>query len=240
MWSQELHVAGIDSVNTLGQFDLNAVSPEYFRTMGTRILEGRGIGPQDVAAAPRAMVVSQAMARKLWPGEDALGHCVRVGADTTPCTYVVGVAENIKNDQLGNDPGLFYYLSGAQFHPDQGGLFLRVRGDAGAMTETIRKALQQLMPGVSYVTVRPMKDIIAEQTQPWRLGATMFVIFGLLALALAAIGRWVEPLLFEESAHDPAVIVLVAAVLLAVAALASFLPARRAARVDPIRALKTE
>jgi putative ABC transport system permease protein len=296
MWSLGLYVAGIDSVNTLGQFDLNAVSPEYFQTMGTRILEGRGIEPQDVAAAPGAMVVSQAMAAKLWPGEDALGRCVRVGADTVPCSYVVGVAENIKNDQLGEDPGLFYYLASAQFHPDQGGLFLRVQGDPEAMQETIRKTLQPIMPGAAYVTVTPIEQIIGEQTQPWRLGATMFVIFGLLALALAAIGlysviafnvgqrlhelgvrialgatmreivshvvtgglklaaggivlgvaialglgRWVEPLLFQESARDPAVIAFVAAVLLAVGALASFIPARRAARIDPIRALKTE
>jgi len=295
-WSQGLYVAGIDSVNQLGQFDLDAVSPEYFTTMGTRILAGRGIGAQDLAGAPGAMVVSQAMAGKLWPGEDPVGRCVRVGADTMPCTYVVGVAENIKNDRLGDDPGLFYYLSAAQFHSNQGGLFLRVHGDPEAMQETVRKTLQRIMPGASYVTVTPIENIIGEQTQPWRLGATMFVIFGLLALALAAIGlysviafnvgqrlheigvrialgatmreivgqvvtggmklaaggivlgvavalaigRWVEPLLFEESARDPAVIAFVAAVLLAVAALASFLPARRAARVDPVRALKAE
>ncbi len=295
-WSTGLHVAGIDSVNKLGQFNLNAVSPEYFQTMGTRILEGRGIERQDVAGAPRAMVVSQAMAKTLWPGKDALGQCVRVGADTTPCTYVVGVAENIKNNKLGDDPGLFYYLSAAQFHPDLGGLFLRTRGDPVTLKETIRKTLQRVMPGASYVTVTPMEDVIGEQTQPWRLGATMFVIFGLLALALAAIGlysviafnvgqrlhelgvrialgatmrdivghvvtggmklaaggivlgvvvalvagRWIKPLLFEESPRDPAVLAVVAGVLLGVAALASFLPARRAARVDPMRALRTE
>ncbi|HKI94487.1 MAG TPA: ABC transporter permease, partial [Gemmatimonadales bacterium] len=295
-WSVGLHVAGIDSINKLGQFNLNAVSPEYFQTMGTRILEGRGIERQDVAGAPRAMVVSQAMAKKLWPGKDALGQCVRVGADTVPCTYVVGVAENIKDNKLGDDPGLFYYLSAAQFHPDEGGLFVRTRGDPAAMKETIRKTLQRVMPGASYVTVTPMEDVIGQQTQPWRLGATMFVIFGLLALALAAIGlysviafnvgqrlhelgvrialgatmrdivghvvtgglklaaggivlgvvialmvgRWIEPLLFEESPRDPTVLVVVAGVLLGVAALASFIPARRAARVDPMRALRTE
>lgn len=295
-WNVDLHVAGIDSVSRLGSFDLNAVSPDYFATMGTRLLEGRGIGSQDVAGAPRAMVVSQAMAKKLWPGRDALGQCVRVGADTMPCTYVVGVAENIKSDNLNDDPGLFYYLPAAQFHPNQGGLFLRARGDAATVKEAVRKALQARMPGAAYVTVTPLSDIIGQRTQSWRLGATMFVIFGLLALLLAAIGlysviafnvgqrlhelgvrvalgatmrdivghvmtgglklatagivlgagialalgRWVEPLLFDESPHDPAVFVLVAGVLLAVAALACFLPARRAARVDPVRALRTE
>ncbi len=296
MWSLGLSVSGIDSVDKLGQFDLNAVSPEYFATMGTRIVAGRGIGVEDAAGAPLAMVVSQAMAEKLWPHQGALGQCVRINSDTMPCHYVVGVAENIKNDQLGDDPGLFYYLSAAQFHPDQGGLFLRVSGDPAAMTETVRRALQRVMPGASYITVTPVRDIIGQQTEPWRLGASMFVIFGLLALVLAAIGlysviafnvgqrmheigvrvalgastrdilrhvmtsglklavagialgaviafavgRWIEPLLFEEGPRDPAVFVSVAAVLLVVAALASFIPAQRAARVDPMRALRTD
>jgi ABC-type antimicrobial peptide transport system permease subunit len=291
-----LSVAGIDSVSKLGQFSLNAVSPEYFSTMGTRILAGRGIEAQDGPGAPGAMVVSKAMAAVLWPRDNPIGQCVRINADTMPCTYVVGVAENIKNDQLGNDPGYFYYLSAEQFHPDQGGLYLQVRGDLAAMSETVRKALQQQMPGVSYVTVTPLRDIIGQQTQPWRLGASLFVVFGFLAMVLAAIGlysviafnvgrrlheigvrvalgatgreviahvmggglkmalsgiglgaaialalgRWIEPMLFEESARDPVVFGLVAATLVAVAALACFIPARRAARVDPVRALRMD
>ena len=122
-WNEDLFVAGIDSVSKLGRFELDAVSPEYFATMGTRILEGRGIEVSDVAGAPGAMVVSQAMARKLWPHDDALGKCVRLESDTLPCRYVVGVAENIKSDQLGDDPGLYLYVPSAQFYPHQGGLF---------------------------------------------------------------------------------------------------------------------
>jgi putative ABC transport system permease protein len=295
-WQLGLYVAGIDSVSKLGDFALNAVSPEYFATMGTRIVTGRGIESSDAVGAPGAMVVSQAMAKKLWPRGDALGKCVRMESDTLPCHYVVGIAENIKSDQLGNDPGLYYYVSSAQFHPDQGGLFLRVQGDPVAMKETVRKALQPLMPGASYITVTPIRDIIGEQTQPWRLGASMFVIFGFLALLLAAIGiysviafnvsqrlheigvrvalgattsnivnhvvtgglklagagvllgiavaiglsHWIEPLLFEQSARDPVIFVVVAGTLLAVAVLASFIPARRAGGVDPVRALRME
>ncbi len=130
-WSFELFVQGIDSVNKLGQFSLDAVSPEYFATMGTRIMKGRGITATDGANAPAAMVVSQAMAQKLWPHDEALGKCVRIESDTLPCHYVVGIAENIKSDQLGDDPGLYYYLSAEQFHPDKGGLFLKVSGDPG-------------------------------------------------------------------------------------------------------------
>jgi len=295
-WDLDLHVAGIDSVHRLGDFELNAVTPEHFATLGTRILRGRGIEAQDGEHAPRVMVASQAMAKTLWPGRDPIGQCVRVGADTAPCSYVVGVAQNIKSEQLGDDPGLFYYLSTAQWHPEQGGLFVRTHGEAARSAETIRRSLQPVMPGAAYVTVTPLREILGEQTRSWQLGATMFLAFGALALALAAIGlysvmaynvaqrtqemgvratlgaqqrdlvglvlneglrvgvvgivigvvialaggQWVGPLLFQESPHDPLVFGFVAVVLLGTTVLASFVPSRRAARVDPMVALRSE
>lgn len=296
IWNMDLHVAGIDSVDRLGEFDLNAVTPDYFATMGTRVLRGRGITEADRAGAPRAMVVSEAMAKALWPGAEPIGQCVKVGGDTVPCTYVVGVAENIKEQSLSDDPGRFYYMSADQFHPDMGGLFVRTTGDAAGSKEAIRRRLQALMPGVSYLNVTPLADVLGHETSSWRMGATMFTVFGFLALLLAAIGlysviaynvaqrtrelgvrvalgagtrdvirlvmtegmrlalvgvglgavialviaRWVKPLLFEQSPRDPVVFAGVAGVLLAVAALASFLPARRAGRVDPMEALRAE
>jgi putative ABC transport system permease protein len=296
-WNTDLHVAGIDSVSRLGEFDLNAVSPDYFATMGTRLLRGRGIEAGDVGGAPRVMVVGTSMAKTLWPGQEALGQCVRVGSDTVPCTTVVGIAEDIKTQELkGEGNYFFYYLPSAQYGADQGGLFVRSAGPATAIQETVRRRLQPLMPGASYVTVTPLADILGGQTRSWRLGATMFTVFGALALVLAAIGLysviaynaaqrtqemgvrialgagvgdvvrlvvsegmrlalvgvalgaaiavvvsgWVKPLLFDVSPRDPAVFMAVAAVLLAVAALASFVPARRAARTDPMQALRTE
>jgi putative ABC transport system permease protein len=294
-WNEDLHVAGIDSVDRLGEFDLNPVTTDYFVTMGTRLLRGRGITDQDVVGAPRVMVVSTSMAGALWPGRDPMGLCVRIGGDTVPCTTVVGVAEDIKSRSLGDDAAFFYYLAADQFHPDMGGLFVRVHAAARAR-ETVRRALQPLMPGPSYVTVTPVSDAVSGETQSWRLGATLFTVFGLLALVLAAIGlysviaynvarrthemgvrvalgagmrdlvrlvltegvvlaglgvalgtvialivgRWVAPLLFEESPRDPAVFVFVAATLLAVALVASLAPARRAGRVDPMQALRSE
>jgi len=190
-WSIGLYVQGIDTVGKLGQFNLNAVSPDFFATFGTRILRGRGIGPQDVDHAPRTMVVSEGMGQTLWPGKDPIGQCIRVTADTMPCTYVVGVAENIKQRSLGVDSALYnYYLPAAQFHPDQTGLFVRVNGSAAQAADGIRRRLQREMPGASYVTTTPMEKVIGGETRSWHLGATMFVAFGVLALALAAIGLY--------------------------------------------------
>jgi len=295
-WSVSLYVAGIDSVRRLGRFDFNAVGPDYFATMGTRVLRGRGISDRDIVGAPRAMVVSDAMAKALWPGREAIGQCVKVRFDTAPCTYVVGVAENIKAEQLGDDRTFYYYLSSAQWDPENGGLFVRVAGPAAGFTETVRRRLQEVMPGAAYVTVVPFAEVLGRETRSWHLGATMFLAFGILAIALAAIGlysvlaynvaqrthelgvraalgakqrdlvqlvvreglavsaagiiigmvialaggQWLGPLLFQESPHDPLVFGFVVAVLLGVTALASFVPARRAARIDPMLALRYE
>ncbi|MGH7522761.1 MAG: FtsX-like permease family protein, partial [Gemmatimonadales bacterium] len=297
MTSSGLRVRGVDGVDSVpGSFDLNAVSPDYFATMGTRIIAGRGIGIQDAAGAPPVMVVSESMAKALWPHASAIGQCVLNRRDPPVCTTVVGVSEDIKDNSLGDHDGYYMFRSAEQVQPDQGGLFVLVQGDPDAMLEPVRKALQGVMPGASYVTVTPVRDIIDDQTQSWQLGASMFVIFGVLALLLAAIGlysviafnvgqrmheigvrvalgagrrdivghvvtgglklaaggvilgvavafggsHWIEPLLFQESSHDPVIFAIVAVVLLAVAALASFIPARRAARVDPIQALRAE
>ena len=189
-WSSSLFVEGIDTVSRLGQFDLNAVSPEYFATVGTRILRGRGIEAGDTPNAPRAAVVSEAMGKVLWPGRNPIGQCMKVQADTMPCTFVVGIAENIREQGLAADSGYFYYVPAAQFNPTSGGLFVRTRGEATKFMEAVRRRLQQEMPGSSYVTITPFTEVLGGQTRSWQLGATMFGAFGVLAIVLAAIGLY--------------------------------------------------
>jgi putative ABC transport system permease protein len=134
--------------------------------------------------------VSAAMARTLWPNGDALGHCVRVGADSMPCTRVVGVVEDAVHDPLKDQP-LRYYLPIEQF-PLEGGslLVLRVARDPTALGEDVRRALQTVMPGQQYVTTEPMARLLGDQRRSWQVGATMFVAFGVLALVVAAIGLY--------------------------------------------------
>jgi predicted permease len=189
--NQDLYVAGIDSVDKLGEFYYHAVSPDYFATMGTKLRRGRLITEQDTRAAPPVMVVSESMAKKLWPGRDAIGQCVRVNADTVPCTEVVGVVQDIMRGSLTNDDGLQYYLSiDQQSRTIGGGLFIRVRGDAESYVESTRRELQLVMPGAAYITVTPFSTILGGQTRSWTLGATMFTVFGVLALLVAAVGLY--------------------------------------------------
>jgi len=293
----KLFVAGVDSVGRLGVFTYQATTPDYFRTMGTRILRGRGLLPEDRAGAPNVAVVSQSMARVLWPGQDAIGKCFRMRADTAPCMTVVGVAEDMVQRDLSDAPRFHYYLSIDQYTRTWGnGLVIRTRGDPALFAENIRKALQRVIAGSSYVTVRPLDEIVRNAQRSWRLGATMFVAFAALALVVAGVGlygvigysvanrmhelgvrvalgarrgdviglvvaqsvrlavagvtlgllvavfasRWIQPLLFHHAANDPGVYAAVGATMLVVALGASAVPAYRAARADPMTALRAD
>ena len=291
-----LFVTGIDSMARLGRFTYQTASDDYFSTVGTRILRGRGITAEDRGGAPLVTVVSEAMAGVVWPGRDALGQCVRVGADTAPCSRVVGVAETAVHDPVKDQP-LRYYLPLEQW-PNEGGSYLvvRMRGLVEPAAETVRRALQAVLPGQQYVTVEPMSKLLDAQRRSWHVGAAMFVAFGMLALIVASVGlygvlsydvgqrmhelgvrialgaqrtdvmrlvvghgvrvalagvaaggaialasaRWIQPLLFQQSAQDPAVLITVGVVLVAVALVASAIPALRAVRADPNTVLRAE
>lgn len=186
-----LFVAGIDTVARLGRFTYQASSPEYFATMGTRIVRGRAFTHDDRAGTPRVMVVSESMGRVLWPHADPLGQCVRVSADTMPCTTVIGIAEDMVQNDLQASARFHYYMPIEQFDPAGGsGLFLKMRGDPVRQQETVRKALQAVMPGQTLVTVMPLINVVDGARRSWQLGATMFAAFGVLALIVAAIGLY--------------------------------------------------
>jgi predicted permease len=190
---RDLRVPGVDSVRKLGRFTLQIASPEYFATTGTRVLRGRGITSDDRAGAPYVAIVSEAMAKALWPGRDAIGQCFQVSegapASASPCRTVIGVAENIKTRSLIGDSEFHYYLPAAQFSTPPS-LLVRVNGEGTDYAETIRRRLQSLMPGSAYVVTIPMTRILEPRLRSWQYGATMFVAFGTLALVLAAIGLY--------------------------------------------------
>ncbi|HEV2181259.1 MAG TPA: ADOP family duplicated permease, partial [Gemmatimonadaceae bacterium] len=188
--STALFVAGIDSVDRLGEFDLNGVSPDYFATMGTRILRGRGFLPSDGPRSAPVMIVGASMAQALWPRANPIDECVRLAVADAPCTTVVGVAEDVHTHTLGDERGnYFYYLPAAQMKPDYTGLFVRARNPA-RLAPALRSRLQADMPGASYVTVRPLSEVIGDQERSWAVGAAAFSAFGALALGMAALGLY--------------------------------------------------
>jgi hypothetical protein len=150
-----------DSVPHAGDFTLFAGNEGYFHTTGTRVVRGRGFTAEDRDGAPPVMVVSASAARALWPGREAIGECLKVDEASSPCRRVVGVAEDVHRESLDDDPGLQYYVPVAQFRAQRANLWVRTAGDASAMAETIRRALQREMPGSAYVTTKPMPPAAA-------------------------------------------------------------------------------
>jgi ABC-type antimicrobial peptide transport system permease subunit len=215
-----------------------------------------------------------------------------------PCSTVVGVAEDIVQRDIVSARRYHYYMPLDQFRRTFGNwMILRLHGDPAREGERIRTALLRVMPpGGSYVTVQPLRDVVQNAQRSWRLGATMFMAFGILALAVATVGlygvisynvaqrshelgvrvalgarrpdivrlvlgqsarfafagivigvsvalalhRWVQPLLFQQSATDPVVYAGVAISMLLVALAAGAMPGFRAARADPNAALRAE
>jgi len=293
-----LSVPGIDSVERLGRFNYQSTTPGYFQTVDTRILRGRALSSEDRGAAPRVAVVSESMARALWPGRDPIDQCIHVGRGPTPCTTVVGVAEDAVQTNITDTERFMYYLSDEQPPQTPGNrLFLRMASsDVSREAEGVRRALQQIMPGSAYVTVSNLEDLVDNQRRSWRLGAMMFVAFGALALLVAAVGlygviaynvvqrmhelgvrialgaqardivrlvmgqgiafaaagvaigtgvalfaaRWIQPLLYQQSARDPVVIAAVGATIGVVTLLATAVPTLRATRADPNTALRSD
>jgi predicted permease len=184
---EQIFVPGKDSVNQLGPFYLNRVSGDYFETSGTPILRGRGIVEAD-RRGPPVVVLSESMARRIWPNEEAIGHCLKVDADTMPCEQIVGIAKDVRWGSLGDKDRMQHY------HPlpndGRGALYVRTSGDPARLVEPVRRELQQLLPGNAYVTTRPLASTMEYVLRPWRLGATMFTLFGGLALVVAAIGLY--------------------------------------------------
>jgi putative ABC transport system permease protein len=299
--STSLYVPGVDSmaVRRMGEFSLNGVGSDYFETMGTRIVRGRSLNSGDRDGTARVMVVSDSMARALWPGQDALGKCVQVGEIGSPCTVVVGIAENIHQYEIRPEPALQYWFPESQKAGGNQGAFAsvaRVAGDATSMIPAIRSALQPIVPGNVYLAVNAVSASVERVVRPWRLGAMVLTAFGVLGLAIAAMGlysvlaysvtqrsreigvrlalgararsvqgmvvasgmrfavagvvlgvmavvaisRWLESVLFGVTTLEPRVVLPVAGVLLATAVAASIIPAWRASRVDPVVTLRSE
>jgi predicted permease len=193
-WATSVSIPGRDSLPAPrdgGNYFIAATS-ELFVVMGIRLLRGRGITDQDNASSPPVVVINETMARLWWPGEDAIGKCMRIDADTMPCAEVVGIAANMRRQEIIEDDMLQFFLPIGQ-SPEWlrvRMLVIRPRDNAAAVASRIRRQLQTAAPGLPYLSVRPLQQLVSPQAHSWRLGATVFSAFGVLALLVAAVGLY--------------------------------------------------
>ena len=267
--------------------------PEYFRTFGIPVVEGRGFLPTDRLDAPRVAVVSTAVAQRFWPGKDPIGKRIRVGA-SDPWRTVVGVAGDTHFRTLrAATPTI--YMPWQQYYW-QGFVAIRTTVPLSAILPTVRQTLQQIDPAVNAVagtkhgrgTRRATGATKAQHRADVRLRRGGIAVDGRRPVRShgshraradarhrrqngarrhagptagrrapsragcrcrwrasgsrggAAPGRLLQSLLFDVSPNDPVALAGACGVLLAVALLAAYLPARRASRIDPARALQAD
>jgi predicted permease len=216
VYAVELRVPELDSIPMLpgGGPYLFSVSPDYFETAGLSIIQGRALNEGDAPGTEKVAVVSETMARVFWPDQRALGRCllVAVGARPDECATVVGVVEDATRGGYSDPSHAAYYLTMAQIGEGlaqgrvatggdaNGGttgyfsapraLYVRASADADDLEAAIARALRPMPPGVRWIDVWPMYEPLDQRARSWILGATMFTIFGLLALAVAAVGLY--------------------------------------------------
>lgn len=194
-WSafgEDIKVPGLDRIPQLkggGPF-LSAVTADYFKTIGTRILRGRAFTTMDRKDSAPVAIVSELMARTIWPGQDAIGKCFYVNGSTA-CAEVIGIAAETRRFKLRENEAMAFYIPFGQ----EGGiggtsLLVRPRGNATDAIASIRRELLAVDPSITFVSTRVLQDLIEPQIRPWSLGASMFSLMGLLALVVAAVGLY--------------------------------------------------
>ncbi|HEY2162766.1 MAG TPA: ABC transporter permease, partial [Gemmatimonadaceae bacterium] len=167
-----------------------AVSPGFFEATGTRVVRGRDFAPRR-AGEPPPLIVNEAMARALWPGQDPVGRCVHFSEPTAPCSTIVGVAQTAMLLHATEDPEPRFYvqLDNVAFRSyNDRSIILRVgRREASAAMTAVRAILRTEFPGVR-TDATTMAASMEPEYRAWKLGATLFTLFVLLAMIVAAIG----------------------------------------------------
>jgi predicted permease len=162
-------------------FDFNAISPNYFRTLGTPLVSGREFTAQDTADTPKVVIVNEVAARRYWPGQEAVGKRTSRGE-------VVGVVRNSREKGVTEDPRPLIYLPLLQSYAGELTLQVRTAADPQTLLGAVRREVQSLdttLPLYSLRTLAEQKDgsLYAE-----RLAALLLTLFAVLALLVAAIG----------------------------------------------------
>src|SRR5215813_8176757 len=287
-----------DSANTqTEQIRNNSVGPNFFSAMGLPLLAGRAFGEQDTETSPKVAIISDAMARRLFPNEAPLGKRFGLGGpEKSDDIEVIGVVRDAKYGNLTEEPQPMAYYPYSQSIGFLSNFEVNFSGQPGAIISETRRAIKEVNQDIPIGEAVLMSEHVARSLVHQRLIANLSSFFGVLALLLACIGlfgimsysvacrtneigirmalgaeradvlrlvireglkpvllgiciglpvaivggRFISSLLFGLKPTDPFTIGLATFLLLAVAAFSGYLPARRAARVDPMTALRCE
>ena len=274
------------------------VSPGYYDALDVKVLQGRDFGSEDREGSLPVAIVNEAFAKKLFPGESPVGRRVRFGGAESKDEWrtIVGLVPDMYVDGVDDDDPEAVYIPHAQGEARFMSIVARTRGEAMSITPAVRDAVAAADADIPIYFVETLESSMAKQTWFYRVFGTIFMIFGGVALFLAAIGLYavmsssvsnrirefgvrmalgaqgpdvirmvfrqgflqiaiglvigiglaalvagpLSILLYGVTARDPMIFGSVVALLAATGLLACFIPARRATKVDPMVALRSE
>jgi predicted permease len=285
----------IDRAGVNSSLNLESIHPNYFATLGVSLIRGREFGPADREGAPNVVIVSEDVAARAWPGEEAIGKRLKLGGATSrePWRTVVGVAHTTRYREL-RKPRATLYLPAAQFMFAAEAILLRTTYPTRAVAGAARDRIRAVDPAVQVMRIAPFAELLDGPLARPRFNAFVLAVFGIAALILAAIGlyavmgayvrqrdteigirvalgataadvrrlvvgeglwlaglgaviglvgsvvttRLLRGLLFGVQPLDAVSMLAAVLLVLGASALASCLPASRAARVDPLALLR--
>ena len=167
------------------------VGPDYFRTMGIPLREGRPFGSRDTQDSQRVVIVNEELVRRYWPQQSPLGRRLKTGRDPKlPWLTVVGVAANVRTEgpDVGFEPELYVSYTQPPWLLDPRNLVVRTVGDPLGMAQAVRREVMAVDSAVPIADVRPLDQIAGEPAAPRAFLMTLLAVFAALALVLAGVG----------------------------------------------------
>jgi len=166
-----------------------SVSDDYFQTLGIPLRRGRTFGAADRTDAPPTVVISEAMARRYWPGGRALGARIRMGPDVNaPWSEVIGIVGDVHNDPAQPQPEPMAYESIRKYPWGGRTYVLRTQSDPLAIVKPVQRELSALDASLPLYSPTPLRALLAGNLAGRRLPVVLMTAFGALALLLASVG----------------------------------------------------
>ena len=169
-----------------------SVTPDYFRVMRIPLMRGRLFTPADRDGSPPVLVVGETLARTLFPGEDPIGHRVRIGSATEgPWQTIVGVVGDVHHKDLTAAPSLQMYMAQAQSPSSFLVLTARVAtGDPAALVPQVQDLLRRIDPSIPVFSVATLSELVASAMADRRFVMQLLGAFAIVSLVLAAVGLY--------------------------------------------------
>jgi putative ABC transport system permease protein len=290
------------SLADLPESDRLRVSPNYFETMGIRLMRGRLFSSADTPDSAPVVIINETLARRIWPNEDPLGKRIKFGypedldEESKPWREVVGVVNDVRMDGVDHSISLQTYLPFSQMPGESLGLIVRSERNPAELAPAVEQAIHAIDKDLPVYSIFTMDQLLGNSLAQRRLTLVLLASLAALALSLAAVGiygvisysvgqrahefgvrmalgaqardvltlvlkdgvkltligvglglaaafaltRWLESMLFGVRPTDALTFGAIAVVLISVALLACWAPARRATKVDPMIALRSE